>query len=69
MSNPPQNFGELDSTLPWNVPSTKKVKTHFLSDKNVIPTHNHLVRKRTLDNSAKLAHFLKKQKILFLTLK
>ena len=35
MSNPPQNFEELDS-LPWNAPSSKKAKTHFLKKQKIL---------------------------------
>ena len=35
MSNPPQNFGELDSS-PWNVPWSKKAKTQILKKQNIL---------------------------------
>ena len=33
---PPQNFGELDSPLPSNVPSFKKATTHFLKEQKIL---------------------------------
>ena len=35
MSNPPQNFGELDCP-PWDVPLPKKAKTRFLKKQKIL---------------------------------
>ena len=37
MSNPPQNFGELDPPpSPWSLPTSKRTKTHFLKKQKIL---------------------------------
>ena len=39
MSNPPKKILEDLTPLPWNVPLSKKVKTHFLKKQKILFPH------------------------------